>query len=206
MIFQKVISLFSRGFVKLVVMFSHCYEWAYLNKLKSEMQMIGTNASIKVPISILSPQYISIGCNFTSRERLKLRAFSQFQGQKFKPEIFIGDNVSIETDCHIGCVNRVVIGNNVLIASHVFISDHSHGLTDYSDIDIPPLERKLSSKSAVVIEDNVWIGEMAVILSGVTIGQSSIIGANAVVTKSVPPYSVVAGNPARVIKKVMPNL
>ena len=63
-----------------------------------------------------------------------------------------------------------------------------------------PLERPITSKGPVVIGNNVWIGDKATILPGVTIGDGAVIAANAVVTKDVPAYSVVGGNPARVIK------
>lgn len=67
---------------------------------------------------------------------------------------------------------------------------------------LPPLFRPLFSKGPVIIGKNVWIGDKATILPGVTIGDGSIIGANSVVTKDVPAYSVVAGNPAKIIKTI----
>lgn len=65
----------------------------------------------------------------------------------------------------------------------------------------PPISRKLHSKGPIAIGDNVWIGDKATILSGVTIGDGAVVAANAVVTRDVPAYSVVAGNPARVVKQ-----
>jgi acetyltransferase-like isoleucine patch superfamily enzyme len=99
-------------------------------------------------------------------------------------------------------VYKVTIGNNVLMASKIYISDHNHG--DYSgDVQDSPLIhpsiRKLSY-SAVEIQDYVWIGEMVSILPGVTIGEGSIIGANSVVSRSIPPFSIAVGAPARVVK------
>lgn len=83
----------------------------------------------------------------------------------------------------------------------MLISDNSHG--DPKDMalrNIAPNARPIYSKGAIVIGDNVWIGEKAAILAGVTIGEGAIIGANAVVTKNIPPYSIAAGIPARIIK------
>jgi acetyltransferase-like isoleucine patch superfamily enzyme len=88
----------------------------------------------------------------------------------------------------------------VLIASKVYISDHFHGNVTAEELDIAPVKRKLFSKGPVIIGDNVWIGEGVVIMPGVEIGNSCIIGANAVVTKSFPKDSVIGGNPARLIK------
>ena len=83
----------------------------------------------------------------------------------------------------------------------VMITDNSHGHTDnISELKINPIDRPLVSKGPVVIEENVWIGEKVSIMPNVTIGRGSIIAANAVVTKSVPAYSIVGGCPARVIK------
>lgn len=162
----------------------------------------GSNLSISNPINILNPQSIIIGSNFVARKNLKLRAFTEFNLQKFNPLIKIGNNVNIETDCHIGCINQIIIGDNVLIASGVYISDHTHGSADFSDIEMAPLQRILTSKGPIVIENNVWIGERVVILADVRIGKYSIIGANAVVTKEIPSYSIVAGVPAKVIKTI----
>lgn len=80
----------------------------------------------------------------------------------------------------------------------MLITDHQHGTL--ADSDIPVADRELVSKGAVAIGDNVWIGEHVCILSGVTIGEGSIIGANAVVTKSVPAHSLAVGVPAKVVE------
>ena len=89
------------------------------------------------------------------------------------------------------------------MASKIFISDHNHGSYGDSHSDSPltiPSER-VSVSQGVIIEDNVWIGESACILPGVTIGFGSIIGALSVVSKSIPPYSIAVGNPAKIVKK-----
>ena len=118
--------------------------------------------------------------------------------------IEFGSNCQVNDYVHIGAVESIRIGNNVLIASKVFISDHNHG--DYSpDISSPkpsenPADRKLISKP-VVIDDDVWIGESVTVLPGVTIGRGAIVGALSVVTKDVEPYTIVVGTPARTIKK-----
>lgn len=84
------------------------------------------------------------------------------------------------------------------------ITDNSHGQTDTPDLNTIPSERPLVTKGPVIIEDNVWIGDKATILPGVRIGRGSIIGANAVVVKSVPPHSLVGGNPATVRRIMHP--
>lgn len=92
----------------------------------------------------------------------------------------------------------VTIGDKVMIAAFasLFAANHNFG-----DPEIPIQDQDLSSRGGIVIEDDVWIGTHAVILDGVTIGTGSVVGAGAVVTRSVPPFSVVTGVPARVVRR-----
>lgn len=91
-----------------------------------------------------------------------------------------------------------------MIASNVFITDHDHGDTSPESLEITPSKRPLRH-SPVKIEDNVWIGQNAIILKGVTIGESSIIAAGSVVTRDIPPFCVAAGIPAAILKQVNPQ-
>lgn len=136
------------------------------------------------------------------RGEAKIEDIQQLGGRYFSPFVKIGNNVSIESDCHISSINKIIIGDNVLMASFVYISDHSHGEITRAELALPPLERPLYSKGPIIIGNNVWIGEKVCILPNVKIGNSAIIGANSVVTKDIPPYSVAAGSPAKVIKQL----
>lgn len=151
---------------------------------------------IRRPIYARNKRNILYGRNFTTGYNLRIAA------NKHNKSIFIGENVIIGDYCHIEGYKNLVIGDNVLIASRVYISDTSHG-TYKEDAHvspyIPPNNRKLFS-SSVVIKDNVWIGENVCVLPGVTIGKGCVVGANSVVTKNIPDYSIVVGVPARVIK------
>lgn len=112
--------------------------------------------------------------------------------------ITIGDNCYLGDGVQLYAWNeRITIGNNVLIAAGAQIITRKHG---FGDINLPISEQGYVNEP-VVIQDNVWIGFRAIILSGVTIGEGSIVGAGAVVTKDVAPYSIVGGVPARVIRK-----
>lgn len=114
----------------------------------------------------------------------------------------IGEDCKMNDRVHIVAHESVRIGDGVLMASNIFISDTSHGsfTEDASAPDVAPDDRLLVTKPTV-IGNNVWVGEGVCIMPGVTIGDGCTIGANSVVTKSVPANTVVAGAPARVIRR-----
>lgn len=155
---------------------------------------------IRFPIDIRGKKGIDFGKNLTTGMYCRLEAFSK-DGSK---TLFFGDNVQINDFVHINALKSVKIGDNVLIASKVFITDLEHGSYKGDEYDSEPSsivkDRELSSHD-VVIGDNVWIGEMVSVLPGVTIGKNSIIGSNSVVTKSIPENCIAVGNPARIVKK-----
>lgn len=152
---------------------------------------------------IRRPVYIRGKRSIVGAKNLTIGRFCRFDLDGNKETLYIGENCQFGDNTHIVALNEVRIGNNVLIASKVFISDTSHGrykgeLQDNPQI--PPKDRKLDS-SKVIIGDNVWIGENVVILSGVTIGNGCIIGANSIVNKDIPDNLIAVGAPSKVIKK-----
>jgi lipopolysaccharide O-acetyltransferase len=162
-----------------------------------------TDINIDWSARIKGASCICFGQNFYAGRGLWLDAVTHYRDQKFEPKIIFGDNVSMQDYVHIAATNYVAIGNNVMFASKVYLSDHNHGTYEgnhQSGPLIPPFMRNLTSDKSVIIEDNVWIGEMVSIMPGVKIGQGSIIGSNAIVTKSIPPFSIAVGVPAKVIK------
>ncbi len=157
---------------------------------------------------ILGLDHISIGHSFRAGLHLRLEAITRYDGLTLDPQIVIKDGVEIHDFVHIGATRYIEIGNNVLIASKVYISDHSHGLysgDDQSDPETAPARRPLDATRRVIIEDNVWLGEFVSVLPGVTIGRGSIIGANSVVTRDIPPHCIAVGTPARVVKRYDPG-
>ena len=119
-------------------------------------------------------------------------------GIEYTPKIIIGEGTWVGKHCSIAAIDRVEIGKHVLFAGYVHMTDHSHG---YEDITSPISPQPLFSKGPIIIEDDCWLGFSCEILSGVHIGKHSVVAARSVVTKDVPPYSIVAGNPARLIKQ-----
>lgn len=144
-------------------------------------------------VKIVHPERISIGDQFGCGRGIWLESVSG-QGK-----LVIGNRVNFSDYVHIGCIDEIVIEDGVLIGSRVLITDHSHGLTGAGlsgDVLINPNDRAIVSKGGVYIGRRVWIGDGACILSGVTVGEGAIIGANAVVTQSVPAGTIWAGVPA----------
>ncbi len=157
---------------------------------------------IRFPFRVRGKQYIKIGKGFTTGFNCRIDALN-INNLDEKYLIEIGENVEINDEVHIGATEKIIIEDNVLIASKVYISDHNHGSYKGDEQDSPmsiPKERKIYS-SPIKIEKNVWIGELCCILQGVTIGEGSIIGAMSVVTKDIPPYTIAVGSPAKLIKR-----
>lgn len=143
---------------------------------------------------------ITIGRHFRAVSKIRFNSFGIIQKviiRTVRPgaKVVIGDYVGI-SGCTISAANSITIGNHVLIGSGVAIVDQDAHAID-------PVERRKGTgkiKTApVVIEDDVFIGARAIILKGVTIGRGSVIGAGAVVPKSIPAYSIAVGNPAKVV-------
>jgi acetyltransferase-like isoleucine patch superfamily enzyme len=180
---------------------------AYKTKLytvwiSSEFQEIGNQSLIGYPIVLRGGRRISIGKNTAVGARGVLTAWESYQCNSFKPEIIIGNNIWIGEDCHISACNKIEIGDDVLMGKKVTITDNSHGKIDAESIGVAPQQRSLYSKGPVIIEHGVWIGDKATILSGVRIGENSIVGANALVTKDIPKNCVYGGVPAKLIRKL----
>lgn len=148
------------------------------------------------PLRLVKPKYISVGKNVTILSLARMECVRRWNDVPLNGEIIIGDGTSIEQCCHIIAANRLEIGRDVTISSFVYITDCEHNINDMSgDIIANPLDI-----STTKIGDGAFIGIGARIMPGVTIGEHAIIGANAVVTKDVPPYHMVVGVPAKTIK------
>ncbi len=158
----------------------------------------GEGSRIQRPITLIAnKKHIFIGKNVFIRKFARIEPVTKWHGQVFNPKIIIGDGVSFEQNLHLTCANKVEIGEFSTINSFVFITDIDH---EYSDTSKPVMQQPLLV-TETVIGRNCFIGTGVKIMAGVHIGEHSVIGANAVVTHDIPPYSVVVGVPAKVIKK-----
>lgn len=160
----------------------------------------GTHVYLGRGTRMIGHRHIHIRGRFVALERNLIAAIESHGNVCFTPTLVLGNNVTMENDCHVAAANRVEIHDNVLMASRVYVSDHAHGHATGAALALPPNDRPIVSKGPVVIEAEVWLGEGVCVLPGVRIGRSSIIGANSVVTHDIPPRSVAVGAPARVIR------
>lgn len=181
--------------------FKGMYKYIYTGYFKKEFKTFGKGSVINPSfLMLVGSQNISIGQNVYIGSRVQLTAWNKVNNLSYHPTISIGNNTSIGDESQITCINNITIGNGVLTGKKILITDNSHGLLDNENLNTIPIKRKMYSKGPVIIQDNVWIGEKATILPGVTIGEGAIIGANSVVTKDVPAKSLVVGCPAKIVK------
>lgn len=207
-IIERIIDLMVRLYpIKLYNKMNYYRSVIHNHWMKRYIEHLGVHSSIGIGCQLQGGgKTITIGDNTSIANHCILGCWKHHQGKEYDPKIVIGDNTYVGEYTQITAANLIKIGNGVLTGRYVYISDNNHGKTDYESLCQQPSERELDIKGPVIIGDNVWIGDKVSILSGVTIGKGSVIACNAVVTKDVPPYSVVGGVPAKVIKQISPKL
>lgn len=156
------------------------------------------NLQVGINCAICNPAYVEIGSGVIMAHHSSITAVIGYNGVYYQPSITIGSGTQIGPYNAFAAINKIQIGSYVLFGPHIHVNDHSHG---YEDINIPIMHQPAFSKGPIVIEDGCWIGFGSHILSGVTIGKNSVVGANSLVTRDIPPYSIAVGSPAIVIKQ-----
>ena len=147
-------------------------------------------------INCLATQKIIVGDRVSIGKFAIIRPANSYGGD-IGEGLKIGNNSNIGPYCYIGCSGYIEIGNNVMISPRVSIyaENHVFGRTDIT------MKEQGVDRQSVKIEDDCWIAANSIILAGVTIGKGSVIAAGSVVTKDIPPYSVAAGVPAKIINQ-----
>lgn len=190
---------------KVQTLFYKLYYLMYSLWVSKQFTHIGKQVRFNGKLTLIGASYIYIDNLSTFNYGCILTAWDKYGEERFSPNIKIGKDCHFGEYNHITAINNISIGNGVLTGRWVTITDNAHGKSSYEDLCIKPHLRNLYSKGPVIIEDNVWIGDKVSIMPNVRIGKSSIIAANSVVTKDVPPFSVVAGIPAVTIKTIAKN-
>ena len=167
------------------------------------LRKLGKGCQLRLGARFIGGKYISLDDNVILGTGAVFAVYPSFGGQdnpvKTDPNggIIFGKRVSVNRNLTVYCASRVEVEDDVLMGSGILITDNDHG----TDPTAPDYRRQPLLTKPVKIGRGCWIGERAIILSGVEIGEHSIVAAGAIVKGSIPPYSIAAGVPARVIKK-----
>lgn len=153
---------------------------------------------IRRPRDIENPRYISLGRGTRIREHSWISAIPQYAGVRFEPRLEVGEDVYIGRYVCITCTGHMWIGDGVVLSEHVYIADSAHGIDPRGG---PIMRQPLITRGPVRIGAGSFIGYGARILPGVTLGEHCVVGANSVVTRSFGAFSMVAGAPAKLIKR-----
>jgi acetyltransferase-like isoleucine patch superfamily enzyme len=162
------------------------------------------------PRTIYNPQHIQLGDDVIIGPGSFLKTVTQYPEtasevrrigsgvQKFEPKLAIGSRVTATGALQISALDSIIIDDDVMFAANVFISDGFHG---YENVDLPFKDQRMFHVRPIRIGRGCWVGQNVVIMPGVTIGEMTVIGANSVVTRSIPARSIAVGAPATVIKR-----
>jgi acetyltransferase-like isoleucine patch superfamily enzyme len=166
----------------------------------SAYKRFGRQSVIGPPCRVSNPQFVEIGDNVLIHEHAWISVVPAVEG--VVPRLTIGDGTLIDRLVHIACVGEIEIGRQVLMGERVLIGDTFH---EYEDVTTPVILQPMAYPSKVVIGDGSYIGLQSCIMQGVTIGEGAYVGAGTVVTSDVAPYSVVVGNPSRLVRQYDPR-
>jgi acetyltransferase-like isoleucine patch superfamily enzyme len=158
---------------------------------------LGARSYIEAPYTIRSPHRVHIGDDVRIGARTVLSVVEEFMGSRFDSELRIGDGCEFGRDVFITCVGKIEFGERVGLSTRVFIGDTDRA---YDRADLPIVDQPMAEPRPVRIENDAALGVGSIVVPGVTIGERAIVAAGSVVTRDVPPRTVVFGNPARVVK------
>lgn len=160
---------------------------------------IGAKSTVRRPWRITNRRQITIGNQTRIGRDAVLNPISQAEsGFAADGTITIGDDVYIGLHAQIHASSGVWIGDGAVLSDYVYLNDAAHGLDPQAGL---IMDQPIESRGKVVIGHHVFIGVRSVVFGGVELGERCVVGANSVVTRSFPAYSMVAGAPARTIKR-----
>ena len=158
---------------------------------------LGKDAIVLWPRTLRGRKHIRIGRQSQILSNSLMLAVSEYAGLQYSPSIQIGDNVYIGRYAYFVACDEIKIGDGCVLSEHIYITDLNHG---YDPQGGPILKQAVESKGPVGLGANCFLGYRTTVAPGVTLGDWCVVGANSVVTRSFPAYSMIAGAPAKVIK------
>ena len=162
----------------------------------SAFAAFGKGSVLVPPSRVVGPQFVEIGSGVLIHEHAWISVVQA--NPEIRPRFVVGDRCNLGAQFHVACVGEVIIGDDVLAAGRCFVGDSYHAYEDPSE---PVIRQPMSAHRPVHIGAGTFLGIGSVVLMGVTLGENAYVGAGAVVTNDVEPRTLVAGNPARPIKR-----
>jgi acetyltransferase-like isoleucine patch superfamily enzyme len=158
---------------------------------------LGAGSAIEWPRKMESRPSIYVGSRTLIRSHAAMEPVLEYSGRRYKPTIHIGDDVYIGRHVYLTACDKIVISNGCVLSEHVYMSDSAHGFDPLRGL---IMKQPLESRGGILLGPNCFLGYRVTILPGVELGEWCIVGANSVVTRSFPAYSMIAGAPATVVK------
>ena len=158
----------------------------------------GEDVVIGRPHRITYPEAIRIGDRTVIHQNALISPIAEYAGVRYHPEILIGSDVYVGPNLYLVCAGRISIGDGCVLSEDVYINDSSHGLDPEAGL---IMQQPLVQKGTITIGRSCFLGFRSAILPGVVLGDHCVVGINSVVTKSFPAYSMVAGSPARLVRR-----
>lgn len=165
---------------------------------RPSLKKLGKRSYILLPREIKNGHLIEIGNDCHIGKALVVEPIAVHGPQIFSPKISIGDDVYIGRHCQIFCVDSIKIDDGCVLSDYIYMSDSAHGIAPSGGL---IMRQNLVSKGPIHIGKNTFIGYGVSIMPGVTLGKNCVVGINSVVTRSYPDFSMIAGSPAKLIKK-----
>jgi acetyltransferase-like isoleucine patch superfamily enzyme len=159
---------------------------------------LGRGSVVMLPRWLHNKKHIDIGERCVIGRFAVINAVVEYGGVHYQPMIVIGHDVYIGGYVQLHCMQRLTLEQGVVVSEHVYISDIAHGLDPAKG---PIMQQELECKGPVHIGAQTFIGYGVSILPGVSLGAHCIVGTRSVVTHSFPAYSMIAGSPAKLIKR-----
>jgi acetyltransferase-like isoleucine patch superfamily enzyme len=163
---------------------------------------IGVDSFVERPFKVSSSKAINIGNQSRILPNSRILAIERYGSQRFSPEITIGESVYLGAYLFLAAIDRVTIGDGVVISDFAYLSDSLHGIDPRAGL---IMQQDLRSTGPISIGQNCFLGYRVAVMPGVTLGEHCVVGTNSVVTKSFPAFSMIAGSPAVLVKRYCPE-